>query len=111
MGRRPISSSRCSRPGVLPRSFCEMREMQPELSGHVTDFHEMPSCAYSSCSAAKTCELKVACSRSLAKLISSCSSPLVANDSKPKMSRMPMNGAPAPPLSESSFELRNLTVH
>ena len=45
--------------------------------------------ACSACSAAKTCWLKVACSFSFAKLIRSCSKPLVSKDSKPKMSRMP----------------------
>ena len=45
--------------------------------------------ACSACSAAKTCWLKVACSFSFAKLMRSCSKPLVSKDSKPKMSRMP----------------------
>ena len=45
LGRRPISSRRCSRPGVLPRSFCEMSRMQPLLSGHVTARQLMPSSA------------------------------------------------------------------
>mmetsp|Transcript_13326 Transcript_13326/g.44460 ORF Transcript_13326/g.44460 Transcript_13326/m.44460 type:complete len:206 (+) Transcript_13326:484-1101(+) len=63
----------------------------------------MPSAAYSSCSAAKTCWLKVACSFSFAKLISSCSSELREKASNPKMSSSPMvrlfpppSAAPAP---------------
>ena len=48
LGSLPISSSRCRRPGVLPRSLCAMSAMQPELSGQVTARQLMPSCSVAS---------------------------------------------------------------
>ena len=38
-----------------------------------------------------------------------CSRPLVAKDSKPKMSRIPMQGAVGPPLDASSLPFRKRT--
>ena len=60
------------------------------LSGKVMCAHETPSRLYSSCCFLISASMKCDCSRSLVKLMQSCSKVLNSKFSKPKMSRKPM---------------------
>mmetsp|Transcript_26615 Transcript_26615/g.83277 ORF Transcript_26615/g.83277 Transcript_26615/m.83277 type:complete len:226 (-) Transcript_26615:285-962(-) len=87
---------------------CSMRSTTGWLSMNSMGGKSTPSARYTASSFLNVSSLKSCCSFSFVKLMQSCSKEFVSKISNPKMSRMPMNRAPAlPPAGRSDALMRS----